>query len=641
MGLLERKGWGRFLSWAQARFNFMSFAFVLILANLVVFWQVRNFDFINLDDNTYITENLHILNGFSLASVTWAFADFGTAGLWQPLVWLSFLLDVKLFGLSGGGFHLTNLFLHILNSLLLFFILIQIVPETRGAKVWRCATVAALFALHPLHVESVAWVTERKDVLSTFFGFCSLGFYFHYVRNSSRRMYFLCLLFFSFSLLSKAMWVTLPLLLLLLDFWPLRRSRLPLLREKLPFFGLSLLMGLVTLVAQKSAMASLEQIPFWSRVGNAVYSYVRYLGKFLWPSDLAIFYPYHDLPLWKVGGSFAFLVIALLFLLRFAKKWPWLAFAGAWYFVTLLPVIGVVQVGDQALADRFTYLPSVGLLIGVVWSVPGHWKFGDRLWRVAVGFASVVVLLLCGFVSQRQVAYWKNSQTVFERALSVTSNNYLAQNNLGVYLAQQGKPQEAVSHYLEAIRINSNYPDPHSNLGSILVGLGRLEEGVGHLIEALRITPSHALAHYNLGVVRASQGKTQEAMEHYRSVLKTRPESVDAHNNLAVLLDQEGRTEEAIAHYSEALKVQPSYAISHNDLGVILVRQGKTAEAISHYLQAVQIEPRNAVMHMNLALAYLSLRDLKGFEREYRAVQELDPKLAAQLELSLNSSERD
>ncbi len=597
---------------------------VLLVATLAAFGQVRNHAFLNFDDDVYVTANRHVQSGLTLESVTWAFTRMH-AGFWHPLTWLSHMLDCQLYGLNPSGHHLTNLVFHIASTLLLFLIL----KRMTGA-LWRSGLVAALFALHPLRVESVAWVAERKDVLSTFFWMVTMGAYVRYVERPKLNRYLLVLLFFALGLLSKPMLITLPFVLLLLDYWPLGRFQfgqpsghhrsntvklkdsgdqrsfaLRLVLEKAPFFGLVAVSSFLTFLAQRSAGAvtSLQSLPLESRVANALVSYVSYIEKMIWPRHLAVFYPYQEvLPIWKVVGSGLFLVCISILVIRVVRRHPFLVVGWLWYLGTLVPVIGLVQVGMQAMADRFTYIPLIGLFVMVAYGVPDLLA-GWRHRRVVLSVSAGLLLSLLMIATKSQVKHWQDDTTLFKHSLDVTSNNYLCHTNLGVALARQGKIEEAVAHYVEALRIQPDFVEAHNNLGIALAGQGKIEEAIAHYVEALRIQPDFVGAHTNLGVALAGQGKIEEAIAHYVEALRIQPDYVEARNNLGVALAGQGKIQEAIAHYREALRIAPEFAKTHYNLGVALAGQGRIQEAIARYVEALRIQPDYVEAHNNLGVA--------------------------------------
>ena len=565
---------------------------ILITAVLLVYWQVGDHEFINYDDNVYITDNAQVQKGLTSNGIIWAFTTSHT-GNWHPLTWISHMLDCELYGLNPGGHHLTNVLLHMANAILLFVVL-----RWMTGAIWRSGLVAALFALHPLHVESVAWAAERKDVLSTFFWMLTMVAYVHYVNRPGGKRYFLVLVTFFLGLMAKPMLVTLPFVLLLLDYWPLNRfkpravtgsvedqplgfrssgdDKSPILKavmEKTPLFVMSLFSCVFTVMAQQEAgaISTLEIVPFKLRIANGLVSFVAYMGKMVWPLDLAVFYPHpvSDLQIWKPVAAGLFLLIVSTVVLLVAQRCRYVLVGWLWYLGTLVPVIGLVQVGEQAMADRYTYVPLIGLFIVVVWGFADLAKgWRSRRWVVSVSAAVMVLALMAG--SWLQVAHWKNSVKLFKHALDATSNNYVAHYNLGNALALQGKLTGAVSHYNKALQINPNFAEAHNNLGNALALQGNLTGAISHYNKALQINPDHAEAHLNLAVGLDRQGKHQEAIQHYAEVLRISPHDAQSHNNLGVALAEQGRLKEAVAHFTEALRIDPNFKEAQRNLDLSL-----------------------------------------------------------------------
>jgi len=498
---------------------------IVSLAVLAVFGQVRNHDFVSNDDPDYITENAMVRSGLTARGIVWAFTA-GHASNWHPLTWLSHMLDCELFGLNPGAHHMVSLVLHWINSLLLFLVL----SRMTGA-LWRSALAAALFALHPLHVESVAWAAERKDVLSTAFWLLTLWAYVRYTDRPGPRRYALIIVLFAAGLMAKPMLVTLPFALLLLDYWPLRRfeapvsdgtgarkgrklvsppnpprSRLMLLWEKWPLLALSAASSVVTFLVQRSwgAVPSLEQIPLTLRIENALVAYAIYIRKMFWPADLSVFYPLPSYwPTWRPLLAGSLLLLISCFAVARLRRLPFVAVGWFWYLGTLVPVIGLVQVGAQAMADRYTYIPLIGLFIMIAWSVPDPGRV-SRSRRALVGATATSLCLVLGFYAWRQVGTWRNSMALFEHALRVNPNNYLAHGSLGLALSQQGRIDEAIEHYLEALRINPNHSMTANNLGLAMAGKGRLQEAMAFYQRAIRLKPGNAEATNNLAWVLAT-----------------------------------------------------------------------------------------------------------------------------------------
>jgi len=491
------------------RSNFIVSLF-LTIATLAVYWQAGNHEFINYDDITYVTGNPHLQAGFSPEGIIWAFTS-GYAGNWHPLTWISHILDIQLYGMDPGRHHLTNVLFHIGNTLLLFLVF----RRMTGA-LWCSAFIAALFALHPLHVESVAWIAERKDVLSTFFWMLTMGAYAWYVERRGFLRYLLVLLFFILGLMAKPMLVTLPFVLLLLDYWPLSRFQfghqngniviqrksvvIRLICEKIPLFALAAASCIVTLFAQQSggAVCSFSAFPINIRIANALVSYVGYIVKMLWPHQLAVLYPHPGMLPWiQVIGACLLLVFIFILAFMALKRCPWLIVGWVWYIVTLVPVIGLVQVGSQAMADRYTYVPLIGIFIMIAFGVP-ELMSGWRYRKIGLSTMAVACLLVLMATTWFQVRYWANSVTLFERALAVTENNYVLHSNLGVTLFSKGKVDEAIDHFHDAMRINPRYAKAHNNLGTALIHKGKVKKAIAHFREALRIRPGYSDAHDNL-----------------------------------------------------------------------------------------------------------------------------------------------
>ena len=594
----------------------------LIVATLAVFWRLSTHGFINLDDAHYVIKNPHVKAGLTKKGVIWAFTTFHAAN-WHPLTWLSHMLDCQIYGSKPGGHHFTNVLLHIANTLLLFLVFNRM---TR--RLWPSAFVAALFALHPLHVESVAWVAERKDVLSTFFWMLTMWTYVRYTESPGIGRYLSVLFFFALGLMAKPMLVTLPFVLLLLDYWPLGRFGMSQsgdtvisqnhqskntsdrrwlvahpIREKVPFLALSVLSSVITLVAQQSgeAVARLDVLPLGMRIANALVAYVSYVGKMIWPQHLAVFYPYlpSELAMWRVAGSGLLLVSISALLMRAARRYRCLVTGWLWYLGTLVPVIGLVQVGAQSMADRYTYVPLIGLFVMVAWGVSGltaRWRYRRMVLAMSTG------MLLSGLTigTWLQVGHWKTSITLWKHALNVTDNNFDAHNGLARALADEGKLDEAIGHFLQALRIEPDFAGAHTNLGIVLAYQKKFDEAIGHFSEALRIEPDLADAHNGLGRVLADQGKLDEAIGHFSKALSIDPDFAEAHNGLGGSLAHQGKLDEAMGHFSKAVRIKPDYAQAHYNLGLALAEKGRFDEAIGCFSKALEIKPDYAQAQYNL-----------------------------------------
>jgi tetratricopeptide (TPR) repeat protein len=525
----------------------------------IAFGQTLRHEFINYDDDEYVYENPTVTSGLTLRGIQWAFTHIH-AGNWHPLTTISHMLDCQLYGLQPWGHHLTNVLLHTAAAIFLFLALRRLT-----GTLWPSALVAAIFAIHPLHVESVAWVSERKDVLSGVFFALTLWAYARYARGDqpSPGRYEIVLILFALGLMCKPTLVTVPFVLLLLDYWPLRRfdtvqSFRPLVVEKIPLFVLSAASCVVTILAQQEAIIGIRQLTFAERVANAVVSYLVYLGKTLYPAHLAAVYPYprDHLPVAQAIPAFLFLLIisATFFLCR--RKYPFLLVGWLWFLGMLVPMIGIVQVGQQPWADRYTYLPQIGLCIMAVWGATellSHWR---RQREVAIAIA---VVIIAGLLVQSclQTSYWRNSEVLWKQALANTLNNHIAENNLGAYFLTKGRLDEAAVHFREAIRIYPTYPKAHNNLGYVL----------------------------------ATKGNWAEAIPFYEAALRSQPAYAKAHNNLAIALAQVGRTGEALAHFHEALRIDENYADAHCNLGILLLRLGRRDEAVTQLRESLRIKP--------------------------------------------------
>jgi hypothetical protein len=501
----------------------------LVVVTTAAYLQITRNEFILFDDDQYVTENIHVLDGLTFESVRWALTT-GHAANWHPVTWLSHMADIEVFGLNPAGHHLTSLLLHIFNS-----VLVCLVLERLTGVFWPGACVAALFALHPLHVESVAWVAERKDLLSAFFWFLTMGAYAFYVEYPTRGRYAAVVAFFVFGLLSKPMVVTLPVVLLLLDYWPLGRlgseagrrpsKALALLLEKWPLLLLAVLSGVVTFCAQQSAgtVSSLEKTPLSARIANASVSYIEYIRKTFWPLHLAVFYPHPrmGIPAWQVLAAASAILGVTLYVIAKAERRPYLAVGWLWYLVTLVPVIGLVQVGSQSRADRYTYIPLIGVFIMMAWGAADALE-RCRYPRLFAALAAPVLIAL-SWATAEQVRYWKTGEILLRRTIEVTRNNWLAHNNLGVILERKGEWAEARSHFEQALTMRPTYAVAHYNLGEALRKEGRLEEAIREYEAALRERPSHGRSHLGLGLALSAAGRIEEAIQQYEMVLRADP----------------------------------------------------------------------------------------------------------------------
>jgi tetratricopeptide (TPR) repeat protein len=578
---------------------------VLIAITVLTYAPIRHYGFVNYDDSQYVYENPDVLGGLSWNSVRWAFTT-GREANWHPLTWLSHMLDVQLFGLNAGPHHLTNLFFHLASTLLLFWALLRMT----AAPVRSCV-VAALFAVHPLRVESVAWVAERKDVLSTLFWMLTLCAYVLYVQHPRWSRYLAVVTVFALGLMAKPMLVTLPFVLLLLDFWPLgrvsfqTRSNLPkLIGEKVPLLILAAMSSVVTVIVQQSggAMAGLTAVPVSYRIANAFITYFTYMRRMVWPTGLAVLYPLEKAVTdgWLLA-AFALIALSILSIWA-AQRRPYILVGWFWYVGTLVPVIGLIQVGRQASADRYTYVPLIGLFLIVVFGLTDALA-SSRSRSLALATAGGLAIAACMWVTRVQLAYWERSRALWERTLNVTTENALAHFNLGAAVENEGKIDEAIHHYSEALRIEREYADAHYNLANALMKTGKTEkaeEARSHLDEALRIKPNFAEAHNALGTYYLIQGKMDEAITQISAAVRLKPDYAVAYNNLGTAFGSRGQIEEAISQYTEAVRLDPGYADAHTNLGVLLARQGKKDDAVAHLREALRLNPENRTAQAGL-----------------------------------------
>ncbi len=656
----------------------------LAVAILAVYGQVYHFDFNAFDDARYVLDNWHVTTGLNLRNVIWAFTS-GYAANWHPLTWLSHMLDCQLFGLNAGAQHLVNLFFHIANSLILFLLL-----ERLTGCFWRSAFVAALFALHPLHVESVAWIAERKDVLSTLFWLLTIWTYAEYVRKAKTGTYLLALSLFLLGLMAKPMLVTLPFVLLLLDFWPLDRVSFGptagfsdgkrstgaagkqvkkplgfLIREKIPFFLMAACSGAVTYLVQKSggAVKAADVFPFDTRLSNAIHSYAAYLVKDAWPSNLSIFYqhPPDGYPGWQITVAALFLICITVLAVRWAGRFPFFTFGWLLYLGTLVPVAGFVQVGWQAMADRYTYIPLLGIFIIIAWGVPaitGRMLKDGRI-MAAVG---ALVVIVCAVDTWREVHWWKNTETLFSRALKIDKDNFEAHYMLGTVLGIRGDYQGAILHLTAASRIRPSDPDVLSNLGYALYRQGDRGSAIEKYSKALKLVPEHGVALRDMGLAlydrgeyqnaldffqRARKqlpedqallcflgndfvklGRMQEAMAAYNQVLFMKPGYPDALFGLGVALAAQGRTTEALHALESTLRAKPDYAEARVNLGNVFLQQGRFDEAVSQYQEAIRLDANNAEARYDLGVALYGQHRNAEAVAQFREAIKLKPDYA-------------
>jgi tetratricopeptide (TPR) repeat protein len=658
----------------------------LTLLVLLVFAQVGNFDFVNLDDDIYVYDNPHVHTGLTAENVVWAFGVHGPAQ-WHPLAYISHQLVYETLGANARPHHFANLAFHLASVLLLFLAL-----RKMTGRLWPSALVAAMFGLHPLNVEPVAWICERRDVMCALFWMLTLWVYAGYARRGGALRYTSVALCCALALMSKPMAVTLPFALLLLDLWPLRRTSLgtcspkdPLAQdlpacpprslsflvwEKLPLLGLAVIASVLSILSHRSAVIAFDTVPLHVRVANGLVAYAVYLRKMIWPRDLCAWYPHPaSQPSFQLSSliwaalAAAVLLLAITALAVYqARRRPYLAVGWFWYLGVLFPVIGLFQTGSHAYADRFTYLPLIGIYMAIAWGTAeriARWPRGQLI----VKTATPVLLVACMIASSAQTATWRDSRSLYKQALRHTKENALVHNNLGNALQELGLAQEAIKHHRESLRIKPDFAEAHSSLGNALQSLGstqealdhyqqalrirpdlpetyngmglavnelgRPREAIAHFQQALRIKPEYAEAYYNLGIVLHGAGHFEEAIALYQKALQFKPRYPEAHNNWGAALSGLGRPQEAAWHYEQALRIKPDHAEAYNNLGVVLADQGRHQEAISHYQQALRINSEYADAYNNLGLAYSNIGRLAEALRHFEQALRLKPDYTA------------
>jgi tetratricopeptide (TPR) repeat protein len=613
---------------------------VLTFVTLAVFWQVNQYDFINYDDNFYVTENSHIQSGIMPDGFRWAFST-RYLDLWNPLVWLSFMFDYQLHGLNAGGYHLTNLILHVMSALLLFWLF----NRMTGA-IWRSAFIAALFALHPLHVESVAWIAERKDVLSAFFWMLTLCLYVYYTEKPVIRRYLLVLLCFAFALMSKPMVITLPVVMILLDYWPLGRLQsrkivtnmpevmsvstnkgkqknklkkealkksisppnnqklsepriagiIPLwqLWEKIPFFILSAIIVIITLYNPNTPdmpdTPDFKLIPLISRLANAPVAFVTYLEKTFWPHNMAVFYPFSEqLPLWQVIGASLLILIITTAVIIMIKRLPYMFAGWMWFSITIAPVIGIIQVSiaaPYAMADRYHYLPSIGLAVMLAWGIPALIK-SEEIRKKVLFPAGIIFLAIISFISWNQCGYWKNSIELFSHALKVTDDNWLAYNNRGGAYNGLGNYRQAIEDLNRAIEIKPGYEQPYVNRGNAYAGLGNYKQAIEDYNEAIRLKAADR-TYYDRGTLYGKHGQYQLAIEDFNKAIGLNPDYIKAYNNRGIVYTEMGIYQKALEDFNEAIRLKPDYADAYNNRARVYLNQGDNISGCSDARKACE-----------------------------------------------------
>jgi len=630
----------------------------LVLLVIGVFGQGVGFKFVNYDDNIYVYENAMVLRGLSWAGLRWALF-YGGIGHWHPLTWVSHMVDCNLYGTWAGGHHLTNIVLHAAAAVLVFLVLLRMT----GA-LWRCGFVVAAWAVHPLRAESVAWVSERKDVLSAVFFGLTLGAYLYHVRKPSMTRYGLVAMSFACGLMAKNMLVTLPCVLLLLDYWPLGRLRerarfVPLMVEKIPLLMLSAISCVITFLVPEKVIAA-DRLPLWLRLENSIISCGIYLRQSVWPTGLAAEYPNptHGFPVWEVAGSLALICLITTAAIGLRSRVPYVFVGWFWFIGMLVPVIGLTQISHYAHADRYTYLPQIGLGIAGTW-LAADWAGERRQRRVALGWTGVAIVLALMAGAYRQTGYWRDSMALWTRALACTRDNYLAHNGLGNDIASKGQTEQAITQFRAALQINpasagSHYdlgnallkqgqvdqavdefratlridpasPDAYCNLGNAYVRLGRIDQAIAQFRAAAQIDPASADTHYDLGSALLGEGRVEEAIAEFNEALKNDPDYADARYDLGNAFLQQRQNDQAIAEYRATLQIDPAYAKAHDNLGYALLGEGRLDEAVAEFNEALRIDPASTDAHCNLGNAFLRQGQIDQAAAQYRAALQIDP----------------
>jgi tetratricopeptide (TPR) repeat protein len=625
---------------------------VLTVVTLAVFWQVNHYDFINFDDPAYVTENSVVQTGITSAGFLWAFSTTCYGG-WNPLIWISYMFDYQLHGLNAGGYHLTNVILHILSTLLLFWLFTRMT----GA-IWKSAFVAALFALHPLHVESVAWIAERRDVSSAFFWMLTLCLYVYYTEKPVIRRYLLVVFSFICALMSKPMVVTLPVVMILLDYWPLGRLQsqklgnnltnfmpdstnqsiretkskeetpkgnisspnkrrlsetriagiIPLwqLWEKIPFFVLSAVISIMILYDHYKLPPKYS--PLGSRIANAPVSFLTYLEKTFWPHDLAVFYPFPDkLPLWQILGATILILVISIAVMVMVRRLPYMLVGWLWYAITLLPVIGILPIENYAMADRYTYLPSIGIGIMLAWGIP--LLYTRAAIRKKILFpAGLAYLVILSVLTWQQCGYWKNTFELFKHALQVTKDNFVAHMCFGIALIDKGRFEEAIEHNNKAIRLKPDYVEAYNNRGFAYDKLGRYQQAFEDYNKAISLNPNFVDAYYNRGFAYDKLGRYQQAFEDYNKAISLNPNYADAYYKRGIAYGKLGRYQQAFEDYNKVISLNPNYADAYNGRGTIYLKIGQYQQAIKDFNRAIRLNPADIIrVYNNRGILYVNL----------------------------------
>ncbi len=608
---------------------------LLAAVTIIVYLPVVNHEFVHYDDDVYVTENHNVQSPINWQKIQWAFTT-GYASNWHPVTWLSHMADCMLFGLKPAGHHIVNLLLHVLNSVILFLLINKIAKAFYPALV-----IALLFAMHPLHVESVAWAAERKDVLSGLFGLVTLLLYCKYVIERRKFWYFLALGAFAIGLMAKPMLVTLPLLFMLLDYWPLERWEMgngvkadaktvaKSVIEKGPFFVLIVASSLVTFYVQQTggAVSSIESVGLLLRIENAAIAYVSYIAKMFVPIKLAVFYPHPG----SVNVAKAMLAMALLAAVtiacfKFGKKKKYLLVGWLWYQIVLVPVIGLVQIGAQSMADRYSYLSLIGLFIVIVFAIADLVKTKSKSVKITTGAITVVVLVLLSLGTTVQLSYWQNSFTLFQRALDVTENNYVMHNNVANVLSRQNKYQEAASHLQKSLKIKPELASAYTNLGNNLVKIGRFDEAIKFHKKAVLLENDNAAAHYNLAVALTKKQLNYDAIKAYEKAIELGfIKKVDAFNNLGGQYAIIGQYQKAVQCYKKALAIEPDSVTAYGNMAMALAKLGQIQQAIDYCKKVLDVRTNDYEMYSNVGFLLKSIGQKEQAKDYFKKALEIEP----------------
>jgi len=606
----------------------------LILACLIAFGTIAGNDFINLDDPGYIIENNIVQSGLNFQNIKWAFTSVVLAN-WHPLTMISYMLEWQLFGANPAGYHIVSLMLHIGAVIILFLFLYKSTKHF-----WPSAFAAALFALHPLRVESVAWVAERKDVLSMFFGMACLWAYSSYCEKRKSSSYLICLILFTLSLLSKPMLVTLPFVMLLLDFWPFHRWQKALqekgsffqkiqslIYEKIPFFMITIVSSAITLWAQSKggAVSSLKNLPFIERLENAFVSYTAYLGKMICPVHLAVFYPFETpLPLLEIVSSAMIIILITFIVLAYTKKLPFLFVGWCWYIGTLIPVIGLIQVGSQAMADRYTYMPSIGIAIMIAWGIPSFMK-RMNIKKEILFLASITLLMIFSFLTWLQCGYWKNNFSLYEHALKSTRNNHMAHLSLGLSLSVERKFAEAIYHYNEVLRIIPDDLSTYTFRGIAYSEIGQNLKAIENFDKTVKLRANYADDFNNRGIAYFRLKQNDKAIEDFTKAISSKAEYADAFNNRGAALIKLEQPLRAIKDFSKAIQIKPEFAEAYYNRASVYEKQGQYQNAVNDLNKAIQLKPDIADYYYSRGIAYGKLEQNDLACRDFNKVIRLKP----------------